>query len=127
MTPNPSNEDGSKAEPDNEPDNAPQSEGSINEQITAIAQEASAVDPSEDNGIIDITDEDSALRNLTSGVRDQDDLERDITYKANLALIDAEDKRDEKRIEKVQATIQKLNAQKKTQEEHFRKAIGKPQ
>ncbi|KAI1476832.1 SNF2 family N-terminal domain-containing protein [Daldinia eschscholtzii] len=123
MTPNPSNEDGSKAEPDN----APQSGGSINEQITAIAQEASAVDPSEANSIIDITDEDSALRNLTAGVRDQDDLERDITYKANLALIDAEDKRDEKRIEKVQATIQKLNAQKKTQEEQFRKAISRPQ
>ncbi|KAI0835591.1 SNF2 family N-terminal domain-containing protein [Hypoxylon sp. FL0890] len=100
---------------------------SINEQITSIVQEASA-DADVDNDIAaDITDEASALKNLTANVRDQDDLERDITYQANLALIDAEDKRDEKRIEKVEASIQKLKAQKKTYEEQFQKAIGRPQ
>ncbi|KAF3064471.1 DNA repair protein rhp26 [Daldinia childiae] len=122
MTPTPTHEDRPKAESDN----ARQSDGLITEQTTTIVQEASAADPGLENGTIDIKDEDSALRNLTAGVRDQDDLERDITFKANLALIEAEDKRDEKRIEKVQATIQKLNAQKKTQEEQFRKAIGRP-
>ncbi|KAI1107201.1 SNF2 family N-terminal domain-containing protein [Jackrogersella minutella] len=100
---------------------------SITEQLTIIVQETSAADPDAENETTNITDEASALKNLTANVRDQDDLERDITYQASLALIDAEDKRDEKRIDKVQASIQKLNAQKKTQEEQFRKAIGNPQ
>ncbi|KXJ94657.1 SNF2 family N-terminal domain-domain-containing protein [Microdochium bolleyi] len=69
----------------------------------------------------------AALQSLTSNVRDQDDLERDITYKANLALIDAEDAKDEKRIERAQANILRLEAQKRTQEERFRKAIGRPE
>ncbi|KAI0145791.1 SNF2 family N-terminal domain-containing protein [Hypoxylon sp. NC0597] len=100
---------------------------SINEQISTIVQEASA-NADADNGIApEITDEASALENLTANVRDQDDLERDITYQAHLALIDAEDKRDEKRIEKVEASIQKLKAQKKILEEQYQKAIGRPQ
>ncbi|KAI8634684.1 SNF2 family N-terminal domain-containing protein [Xylariaceae sp. FL1651] len=76
---------------------------------------------------IDTFDEATALKNLTADVRDQDDLERDITYQASLALNEAEDKRDEKRIEKAQGNIAKLQAQKKTQEERFRKAVGRPE
>ncbi|KAK5629760.1 hypothetical protein RRF57_005475 [Xylaria bambusicola] len=72
-------------------------------------------------------DEASALKGLAADVRDQDDLERDITYQASLALNSAEDKRDEKRIEKAQNNIVRLEAQKKTQEERFRKAIGRPE
>ncbi|OTB07222.1 hypothetical protein M426DRAFT_318255 [Hypoxylon sp. CI-4A] len=117
-----------------EPNATLQSSASITEQISAIAQHSSDanvngnVDGNADgkNETIDLTDEASALRNLTANVRDQDDLERDITYQANLAMIDAEDKRDEKRIEKVEAHIQKLRAQKKSQEEQYSKAIGKP-
>ncbi|TGJ88139.1 hypothetical protein E0Z10_g659 [Xylaria hypoxylon] len=77
--------------------------------------------------LIDTLDEVSALRNLATDVRNQDDLERDITYQASLAFASAEDKRDEKRIEKARSNITKLEAQKKTQEERFRKAIGKPE
>ncbi|KAI5926431.1 SNF2 family N-terminal domain-containing protein [Camillea tinctor] len=73
----------------------------------------------------DALDEASALQHLTANVRDQEDLERDISYQANLAFIEAEDKKDEKRIEKAQANIIKLEAQKKVQQEKFRKAIGK--
>ncbi|KAI1331049.1 SNF2 family N-terminal domain-containing protein [Xylariaceae sp. FL0255] len=72
-------------------------------------------------------DEASALKNLAAEVRDQDDLERDITFQANLALIDAEDKRDEKRIEKAQNNINKLEYQKQVQQDRFRKAAGKPE
>ncbi|KAI1430799.1 SNF2 family N-terminal domain-containing protein [Xylaria sp. CBS 124048] len=79
------------------------------------------------NGSTDELDEISALKDLTADVRDQDDLERDIAYQASLALVNEEDKRDEKRIEKAQNTIAKLTAQKKHQEERFRKAIGKPE
>ncbi|KAI0526638.1 SNF2 family N-terminal domain-containing protein [Xylaria bambusicola] len=74
-----------------------------------------------------ILDEASALEGLDADVRDQDDLERDITYQASLALNSAEDKRDEKRIEKAQNNTIRLEAQKKTQEERFRKAIGRPE
>ncbi|KAI0971780.1 SNF2 family N-terminal domain-containing protein [Xylaria arbuscula] len=82
----------------------------------------------EDNGEpFDTLDEASALKDLAADVRDQDDLERDITYQASLALNSAEDKRDEKRIEKARGNITKLEAQKKTQKERFRKAIGRPE
>ncbi|KAI1355709.1 SNF2 family N-terminal domain-containing protein [Xylaria sp. FL0043] len=76
---------------------------------------------------INTLDEAAALKDLAADVRDQDDLERDITYQASLALNSAEDKRDEKRIEKARNNIIKLEAQKKTQEERFRKAIGRPE
>ncbi|KAG9246625.1 putative DNA repair and recombination protein RAD26 [Calycina marina] len=44
-------------------------------------------------------------------VRNQDDLERDITYQANLVMIDQEDERDRKRIEKTNNSIRKLETQ----------------
>ncbi|KAI0377847.1 SNF2 family N-terminal domain-containing protein [Hypomontagnella monticulosa] len=123
MTSNSGIEDASKADSNStEQLNTP-----ATEQVDTVAAEESTIDLDVENDIADITDEASALKNLTADVRDQDDLERDITHQANLALIDAEDKKDEKRIEKVQASIQKLKAQKKTQEEQFRKAIGRPQ
>ncbi|KAI1768765.1 SNF2 family N-terminal domain-containing protein [Hypoxylon sp. FL1150] len=115
------NEDGPSAPP-----NLPK-QSSITEQITAAVEEASHRDTDIEDDAVDTTDEASTLKNLTANVRDQDDLERDITYQANLALIDAEDKKDEKRIEKAEASIKKLEAQKKTQEEQFRKAIGRPE
>ncbi|RWA08924.1 hypothetical protein EKO27_g6188 [Xylaria grammica] len=77
--------------------------------------------------MVDTLDEASALKNLATDVRDQDDLERDIAYQASLAVASVEDKRDEKRIEKAMNNITKLEAQKKTQEERFRKAIGRPE
>ncbi|KAJ1335208.1 DNA excision repair protein ERCC-6 [Microdochium nivale] len=78
------------------------------------------------NNDLDTLDEATALQNLTSNVRDQDDLERDITYKANLALIEAEDAKDEKRIERAHANKSRLEAQKRSHDERFRKAIGRP-
>lgn len=60
-------------------------------------------------------DEASALKDLTENVRDQDELERDITNQANLALIQQQDERDQKRIEKVQNSISKLEVQKNNQ------------
>ncbi|KAK3374851.1 SNF2 family N-terminal domain-containing protein [Podospora didyma] len=71
-------------------------------------------------------DEASALKNLTENVRDQDDLERDITLQANRALIEAEDKRDHKRIEKAELLKSRLESQRKTQEEKFRTSFGNP-
>lgn len=59
------------------------------------------------------TDEASALAGLTENVRDQDELERDITNQANQAMIEQEDERDQKRIEKVRSNIAKLEGQKR--------------
>ena len=69
-------------------------------------------------------DEESALKDLTENVRDQDELERDISFQANLALIDAEDKRDQKRIEKAQLTKSRLENQKRTQQQKLRGTFG---
>ncbi|KAL1900641.1 DNA repair protein rhp26 [Sporothrix stenoceras] len=68
----------------------------------------------------DMLDEESAIKALTENVRDQDDLERDITYQAELALIDAEDKRDEKRIERLEVNKTKLESQKHTYQQRLR-------
>ncbi|KAH7038080.1 SNF2 family N-terminal domain-containing protein [Microdochium trichocladiopsis] len=109
---------------------AEQSRDVVIEQIATIAQDSPATD--NDDAAVDASntfgdlDEAAALHNLTTNVRDQDDLERDITYKANLALIEVEDAKDEKRIERAQANIVRLEAQKRLQDERFRKAIGRP-
>ena len=71
-------------------------------------------------------DEESALKHLTENVRDQDDLERDITLQANRALIEAEDKRDQKRIEKAELAKARLENQKKTQQQKLRTALANP-
>ncbi|KAI2630559.1 SNF2 family N-terminal domain-containing protein [Xylaria nigripes] len=84
-------------------------------------------DEDSNGGPVNVLDEASALKDLTADVRDQDDLERDITHQASLAFINEEDKRDEKRIEKARVTIAKLSAQKKNLEIRFSKAIGKPE
>lgn len=61
-------------------------------------------------------DEASALKGLTEDVRDQDELERDITHQASLALIEAEDEKDKKRIAKAEALKFRLETQLRTQQ-----------
>lgn len=61
-------------------------------------------------------DEFSALKDLTENVRDQDDLERDIGIQANQALIEDEDRKDQKRIDKAELTKTRLQGQKRLQE-----------
>ncbi|KAL1880772.1 hypothetical protein VTK73DRAFT_5157 [Phialemonium thermophilum] len=71
-------------------------------------------------------DEQSALKDLTENVRDQDELERDISFQANIALIEAEDKRDQNRIEKTQLTKTRLESQKRLQEQKLRRSSSNP-
>jgi DNA excision repair protein ERCC-6 len=61
----------------------------------------------------DAADEASVLKSLTEGVRNQDDLQRDITYQANLVLIEQEDERDKKRIEKASSNKDRLLSQRR--------------
>ncbi|KAK0637369.1 SNF2 family N-terminal domain-containing protein [Bombardia bombarda] len=71
-------------------------------------------------------DEESALRNLTENVRDQDDIERDISLQANRALIEAEDKKDGKRIEKAELVKSRLETQRRAQQQKLRAAHTNP-
>ncbi|CAI6340204.1 unnamed protein product [Periconia digitata] len=52
-------------------------------------------------------DEQTRLRFLTTGTRDQDDLERDIGRQADQLLIEQADERDKKRMEKAEAEIKR--------------------
>ncbi|KAL2753300.1 hypothetical protein ACRALDRAFT_2021721 [Sodiomyces alcalophilus JCM 7366] len=61
-------------------------------------------------------DEETAIKNLTADVRDQDALERDITLQAAAVLRDEQDKKDQARIEKLQASKAKLEAQRESEE-----------
>lgn len=72
----------------------------------------------------EILDEESALKDLGATARDQDDVEREISHQANLALIEAEDNKDKKRIQKAEASKLKLVNNKKDQQAKLRKAWG---
>ncbi|CCU79633.1 DNA repair protein Rhp26/Rad26/DNA repair and recombination protein RAD26 [Blumeria hordei DH14] len=61
-----------------------------------------------------IADESSVLKNLTADVRDQDDLERDISNQACRLITEQENDRDQKRIEKSQVKLEKLLTQEKS-------------
>ncbi|KAK4232176.1 DNA repair protein rhp26 [Podospora fimiseda] len=71
-------------------------------------------------------DEASALKGLTENVRDQDDLERDITLQANHAFNEAEDKRDQKRIEKAETLKSRLQSQLRAQQQKLKATNTKP-
>lgn len=73
---------------------------------------------------LDSLDEEATLQHLSATARDQDDLERDISHQANLALIEAEDHKDEKRITKAEASKARFHGQKKLQEQKLRRAYG---
>lgn len=96
----------------------------IAEAVAAAADAALYDEPSGED--IMATDEASALIGLTENVRDQDDLERDITHQANLAMIEQEDERDRKRIEKVTANIDKLEGQRRTQRRRLNTLTNNP-
>jgi DNA excision repair protein ERCC-6 len=101
------------------------------EEANTIAEVAAAVvDEVLDEGITKdellATDEASALKGLTENVRDQDDLERDITNQANLVMIEQEDERDQKRIDKVHANINKLEGLKRTKERRLDTLTNNP-
>ena len=71
-------------------------------------------------------DEEAALRDLTEKVRDQDDLERDITHQASLAMIQAEDKKDQRRIEKAEHSKAKLEDQRNVSQQRLRATYNNP-
>ena len=71
-------------------------------------------------------DEDDVLKNITGAVRDQDEIERDITLQANAALNEAEDKRDQNRIDKLEASRQRLQMQLDKEKKQLERFAGNP-
>lgn len=91
-----------------------------------ITHNASSPKPPDGDGEAFAADEESALKELTEHVRDQDDLERDISMQANMAIIEAEDKKDQKRIERAELTKSRFENQKKIQQQKLRAASPNP-
>ena len=87
-----------------------------------IAEAAAAVaDAAMEDGAVHVagsmpTDEATAIQGLTEDVRNQDDLERDITNQANQVMIEKEDELDQKRIDRVKANIEKHGNKKRALE-----------
>ncbi|KAF7557355.1 hypothetical protein G7046_g6058 [Stylonectria norvegica] len=99
------------------------------DRMVAAAQEGSTLDDNQTAQTLPDTegmDEEDALRNLTGTVRDQNDLERDITLQANAALMEAEDKKDQARIEKLQATKHRLQLQLEKEQKRLERVSGNP-
>lgn len=83
----------------------------LNQMVAAAQESVSQNQGTEDQPNTEGLNEEDALRNLTGAVRDQNDLERDITLQANAALNEAEDKKDQNRIAKLQETKHRLQLQ----------------
>ena len=75
--------------------------------IESIAEDA-VPGPS---GSLDNQDEETQLASLGAGIRDQDDLERDIGRQADALLLEQADERDKKRLEKTQRDKDRLKGQ----------------
>ena len=94
-------------------------QGSSSNPVENAIETPGASDPTAD-------DETLALKLLTENVRDQDDLERDITLQASRALVEAEDKRDQKRIEKAELSRSRLENQLKLQQQKLLSTNANP-
>ncbi|KKK12890.1 hypothetical protein ARAM_005463 [Aspergillus rambellii] len=69
-------------------------------------------------------DEVSRLRELHADIRDQDDLERDITRQADKLLMEQADERDNKRLEKTKLEKEKLESQILRLHQRFSQPVG---
>lgn len=96
----------------------------VSEMVAAAHGEAGDAAPDQTD-ITGMTEED-ALKNLTGTVRDQDDLERDITMQANAAIMEAEDKKDQARIDKLEASRQRLKLQLDKEKKRLERAATNP-
>ncbi|EWG49839.1 DNA excision repair protein ERCC-6 [Fusarium verticillioides 7600] len=101
------------ASEDEASDNREINKAALLDRMVAAAQQSASQDEEvkEEQPNTEGLNEEDALRNLTGTVRDQNDLERDITLQANAALNEAEDKKDQTRIEKLEATKHRLQLQ----------------
>lgn len=98
----------------------------LSRMVAAAHQGSNVNEVAETNAEITGMTEDDALRNLTGTVRDQTDLERDITLQANAAINEAEDKKDKARIEKLDESRKLQQLQLDKLEKKLEKVAGNP-
>ncbi|OAQ92500.1 DNA repair protein Rhp26/Rad26 [Purpureocillium lilacinum] len=98
----------------------------VDKMVTAAQNTADGESGTPDESEPATMTEEDALRNLTGAVRDQDDLERDITIQANAALMEAEDKKDQNRIVKLDGSRQRLQLQLDKEKKRLEKVAGNP-
>lgn len=103
-----------------------ESRGALVNRMVAAAQGASTAETVPDKPQTAGLSEEDALKNLTGNVRDQNDLERDITIQANTALMEAEDNKDKNRIVKLEATKQRLQLQLDREKKKLERVAGNP-
>lgn len=70
--------------------------------------------------------EEDALKTLSGTVRDQNDVERDVAMLASATLREAEDKKDQNRIAKLDATRQRLQSQLEKEQRRLERVAGNP-
>ncbi|OLN95564.1 DNA repair and recombination protein RAD26 [Colletotrichum chlorophyti] len=107
-------------------DNEENTSGGESAQGSAIAKDDTSRDDEKNIQISEDVDEATLLRNITSDIRDQDDLERDITAQANAALIEAEEQKDKQRIEKLQTNKQQLETKRTQQQKKLEESRRNP-
>ncbi|KJZ73783.1 hypothetical protein HIM_06901 [Hirsutella minnesotensis 3608] len=105
---------------------AGESRGALVNRMLAAAKEASHDENVASSTQIAGMSEEDALKNLTGAVRDQNDVERDITLQANTALMEAEDTKDKTRIAKLESTKQRLQLQLDKEKKRLERVAGNP-
>lgn len=99
----------------------PPPDSDLVDHVATAARENSEPDgPVDRKDLVGMTEED-ALKDLAGNVRDQNDVERDITAQANAALVEQEDKKDQKRIDKLEESRQRLQTQLNRETIQFRR------
>ncbi|KHN95899.1 SNF2-related protein [Metarhizium album ARSEF 1941] len=94
--------------------------------MIAAAPKATNTEQSTERPEAEAMTEEDALKSLTGTVRDQGDLERDITIQASAALMEAEDKKDQNRMVKLDAARQRLQSQLDKQKGRLERVFGNP-
>ncbi|KAB8278318.1 SNF2 family N-terminal domain-containing protein [Aspergillus minisclerotigenes] len=92
-------------------DSLSQNEHPKDERAMLLGAVSSAIPVHSDQVPATGTDETSRLRELQADVRDQDDLERDISRQADRLLMEQADERDNRRLERTTLEKEKLEAQ----------------
>ncbi|PLN78191.1 DNA repair protein Rhp26/Rad26 [Aspergillus taichungensis] len=92
-------------------DQAPQQGPQVETADRPDTGQSEAAETTANESIPAATDEASRLRELHTDIRDQDDLERDISYQADKLLMEQADQRDYKRLEKTTLEKKKLESQ----------------
>lgn len=107
-------------------ENSTESRAALVERMVAAAQDGPDETGDPVTNELGSMNEEDALKNLTGTVRDQNDLERDITIQANAVLMEAEDKKDQNRITKLEATKHRLVLQLDKEKKRLERVAGNP-